>query len=156
MIKTKIIKLKSTENEEIIMAMAMTKTIITTAIVKIIIIIIFIIAVVIIIFAIAIAIIISSFSMLLSVIILVFIILFYLCIYGIFLNFKRINIYIYKTQNKISKSKVFCFQANVIISCGQSTLAALTYKSDWGNKTNKIKRKLKLKLTRTKLITAIE
>ena len=94
-IKTRIIKLKSIENEEIIMAMAMTKIIITPALMKIIIIIIFIIAVVIIIFAIAIAIIISSFSLLLNVIILVFIILFYVCIYRIFLNFKRINIYIY-------------------------------------------------------------
>ena len=93
MIKTRIMKLKSIENEEIIMAMAMTKIIITTAIMKIII---------------------------------------------------------------ISKYKVFCFQANVIISCGQSTLAVLKYKSDWGNKTNKIKRKSKLKLTRTKLITTIE
>ena len=39
MIKTRIIKIKSIENEEIIMAMTMTKIIITTAIMKIIIII---------------------------------------------------------------------------------------------------------------------
>ena len=35
MIKTRIIKIKSTENEEIIIAIAMTKIIITTVIVKI-------------------------------------------------------------------------------------------------------------------------
>ena len=38
MIKTRLIKVKSIENEEIIMAMTMIKTIITTAIMKIIII----------------------------------------------------------------------------------------------------------------------
>ena len=61
MIKTRLIKVKSTKNKEIIMAMKMMKIIITT----------------IIIFVIVIAIIISSFSMLLSSISLVFIILFY-------------------------------------------------------------------------------
>ena len=83
MVKTRKIKVKSIENEKIIMTMIMT-TIITQIIIIVMII------CVIIVFVIIVVIIISSFSMLLTFIFLVFTILFSLCIYRMVLNFKQI------------------------------------------------------------------